>query len=602
VAGRLVGVIGASGAGKSSLVRAGLLPALASGFSPGTEDWPVALCTPGLDPIGALAAAFGTERPRDGRPLDAWFATSVRGLLADRHPASRAVVVIDQFEELFSLSDDTDDVHALLDVLAEATVGALPVVVVAVLRADHYGRTTLSPAFGRAMTSRHVLVGPMTESELRQAIRQPAHRAGLRLEPRLLDAVLADAADQPGALPLLSTALSQTWEHREETTLTLAAYLQAGRVSGALAKLADSVYSSAGDDEQRAMRSLLLRMVSEQADTVPSRRPAVLAELRADPVRVRSLELLAAQRLVTIGDHTAEITHDALLTNWPELRAWLRDDREGRELQRAVADRAQQWESQDRDRHLLERGPRLAAALQWSEEHPGEFTAPERTFLEASADAQRDELVRTRRTARLFRSGSAALAVLLVVAVIAAVLAVRQSRTARDQTDLANVNAASAARSASAAQVRALAAQSQAEVDGDLSLSLLLGRAAAGEGEALAAGGADPPPELAAGRAALVTALQHTGHLVRYLHDDPRRRHAVAFALDDHRLAAGGDNGTVAFWDLDGAALLHEPSLGHDPRYEVQGLGRQPGRAAPGVVERGRQHPHLGRGQGGAAR
>ena len=233
----------------------------------------------------------------------------------------------------------------------------------------------------------HLLVGPMTDDEVHAAIEEPAHRAGLTLESGLADAIAADVADQPGALPLLSTALLETWVRRRGRTLTHAGYHDAGGVGGAVARLAENAYLQLTLDEQRECRQLLFRLAEPAEDSDDVRRRVPLVELGDTPV----LQTLVARRLVTTSDGAAEVADEALLREWPRLRSWLEDDRDGRRLHHRVANAAIDWDTSGRDPTELYRGTRLDAAVEWSATHPSEASPLEREFLDAADAAHDDE-------------------------------------------------------------------------------------------------------------------------------------------------------------------------------------------------------------------
>ena len=218
VGARLLGVVGPSGGGKSSALRAGLLPELAGGVLPGSEDWAYALLRPGEHPLRSLEAATATTTPH-----------------------RRLLIAVDQFDEAFTLCADEGERAAFVDALVGSAGGSGSVVVLA-LRAEFYGRCAAYPELARLLGANHVLVGPMQRDELRRAIELPAQRAGLRVERELVERLLADAADEPGALPLLSSALFELWQQRDGRHLRLAAYERTGGVRGAVARLAEAAY------------------------------------------------------------------------------------------------------------------------------------------------------------------------------------------------------------------------------------------------------------------------------------------------------------------------------------------------------------------------
>ena len=411
----LLAVVGPSGSGKSSVVRAGLLPALAGGVLPGSQHWTQAVIRPGAHPARELARLS----PRD-----------------------RGVLVVDQFEELFTACQDERERAEFASALLR-----LPRVVLAV-RADFYGRCAAYPELSRALRDNHVLVGPMNREELRRAIERPARRAGLVVEPELADALLADVEGEPGALPLLSTALLELWGRRDGRRLQLAAYARSGGVQGAVARLAEDAYVALDPGQQAAARRLLLRLSDEDEGGAIVRRRIALAE-QDDDIVAR----LTERRLLTVSEGTVEVAHEALLHEWPRLRGWLDEDTEGRRLQHRLRAAAGAWEADRRDPGVLYRGARLAAALDWAAEHGDELDATERAFLEASRRA-------SGRAQRRLRAGLAGVASLLVLAVIAGFVALDQRNQARERE--------------TAADAQRLGAQALAS--DDLDLALLLAR------------------------------------------------------------------------------------------------------------------------------
>ena len=273
----LVAVAGPSGAGKSSLVRAGLLPALAAGALPGSGKWPQHVLSPGAAPRHELAPVL------HGRQA----------------PATAAVVVVDQFEELFTAcGDEGERAGFVAELLGLLEPGSAPARVILAVRADYLGWCAQYQELASRVADGAVLVGPMSDDEVRRAVEGPARYAGLEVEPDLLDAVVEDVRGRPGGLPLLSTALLDTWERRRGRTLTHAGYLAAGGVSGALARLADSAYARLAPAEQEAARRILVRLADTGEAGLPVRRRVPLAEVAApgDQAARRALDVLVARR------------------------------------------------------------------------------------------------------------------------------------------------------------------------------------------------------------------------------------------------------------------------------------------------------------------
>jgi WD40 repeat protein/class 3 adenylate cyclase len=399
--GPFLAVVGASGSGKSSLVRAGVVPELLR-LGPALS---AAVFSPGEHPLAELAAA------------------------ADR------LIVVDQLEEVFTLCRDEDERRAFVDALLDAAGrGTLVIVVV---RADFYGHCAAYPRLAKALEDRQALVGPMSEEDLRRAIERPAEHAGLLLEPGLVEGILRDVVGQPGALPLLSHSLLETWKRRSGRMLTLIGYLQAGGVQGAIAKTAETVYHDALSSDQQALaRNIFLRLTEVGDGTEDTRRRVAIAELPPRPQLAEDvdevLRTLAEARLVTIGEGTVEVAHEALIRHWPTLRRWLDEDREGRLIHRRLTEAGQEWNATVRDPALLYRGTRLAGASEWAGAHDSELNELEREFLQASRDAELHELETTRKRNRRLRILLAGAGVALAVAIAAGILAFDQRNAARD--------------------------------------------------------------------------------------------------------------------------------------------------------------------------
>ena len=280
----LIGVIGASGSGKSSIVRAGVLPALAGDSLPGSSSWLSVVVNPGSDPLAALAAQLCSvesilpQSDMVARLHSGGLAAVGEELIASRPGLTRLLVVIDQFEEIFTTAAD-DVAVEFMDLLVTAAESA-HISVVIVLRADFYGHCSAHPGFASELQDSQILVGPMSRSELHRAITAPARVVGLVLEPGVVDAIMYDADDEPGLLPLVSTALLETFQRRRGRSLTLTAYAEAGGVRGAIARLADDVYAAVDDDGRAEIRRVLLRLASPGDETGDVRRRVLLLRNR----------------------------------------------------------------------------------------------------------------------------------------------------------------------------------------------------------------------------------------------------------------------------------------------------------------------------------
>ncbi|MFF4424663.1 hypothetical protein ACFY04_28470 [Streptomyces sp. NPDC001549] len=458
---RFLAVFGPSGSGKSSLLRAGLVArARASGR-------PVMLFTPGPHPVEEcaihLAAATGeapgtlvTELLDDPAALH----LRIRQTMLDHTPDTDTLIVVDQFEEVFTLCADRDERGAFIALLtAAATTATSRTRVVLGVRADFYGHCVQDPRLVEAIRDAQIAVGPMNSQELREAITRPAALAGCTVTGPLLAAVVADATGQPGALPLVSHAMVETWRRRSGSRLTLEGYVAAGGIQHALAHTAEAAYGTLSPVQQGLARSLFLRLTALGDGTEDTRRRITRDELDPNPDTVHVLESLARKRLVTLDQECAEITHEAIIRCWPRLRGWLTEDRDRLLLHRRLTDATAGWERQDRDPHALYRGARLAAALDLAAADGTRLTSKERRFLDASREAQADEMAAVRRRTVRLRQLVTLLTVLVVVAATAGGLAVGSRDSAVRQRNVAIARKAAA----DAAEVRrhapALAAQ-----------------------------------------------------------------------------------------------------------------------------------------------
>lgn len=397
-------VTGASGSGKSSVLRAGLLPALARGSGP-----PGVILDPGADP--------------------------------DRSELAGRVVIVDQFEEVFAAPEERR--RDFIGFLGELADGVAQVVVLG-LRADFFGHCAAHPVLLPAL-ERPVVVAPMDRPALLEVIEAPARVAGLTLQNGLADLLLDDLrsdrdhAEAVGVLPLLSHALRETWNHREDTTLTLAGYRATGGISRSLAQTADAVVDDLGPADRRVARNLLTRLVQIGADTPDTARRIPLSGLVAEEGEGRVLDHLVRARLVTVDAQSVQIAHEALIRGWPRLRIWLEEDRADLlALQELTADAAD-WDRNGRDPAYLYSGTRLANA-----------PAPAATTVTTEFLTAARRAASARR--RLRRTLTTVLAALLFISLITSVTAVRLFLDATEQADAA-LSGRLAAESISAAEI-----------------------------------------------------------------------------------------------------------------------------------------------------
>jgi WD40 repeat protein/transcriptional regulator with XRE-family HTH domain len=428
---RFLAVVGPSGSGKSSVVGAGLAPALRRGGLPGSDNWFIVNMVPGPHPFEELEAALLRVAVNPPASLLAQLKENERGLLrAARRilPADDSVelvLVIDQFEEVFTLAQDESERALLLDSLVAAALDERSRVrLILTLRADFTDRPLRYVDFGELVQKRSEFVLPLTSDELERAILGPARRVGLKLESGLTSAMIRDVGDQPGALPLLQYALTELFEKREGRMLTKEAYADIGGVLGALGRRAEEAYTNLNESEQALAQQLFLRLVTLGEGVEDTRRRVLRVELdqlqtanlksqnptRSAPSQPSTI-LQSSNSLISIviesfGKHrllsfdrdpvtrgpTVEVAHEALLREWPRLREWLNESRADVRLQRQLAQAAHEWQSANQDRSFLLIGARLEQFEGWAASTSVALTQDERAFLDASL-AERDRRV-----------------------------------------------------------------------------------------------------------------------------------------------------------------------------------------------------------------
>lgn len=404
---RFLVVVGPSGSGKSSLVRAGLVPQIRSGALPASDRWPVVLFKPGPHPLETLAARLVPHLDEGADSLTAWKSLldvlnkDERGLhrvvqvaLASLPDSLRLMLVVDQFEELFTLCQDEEARAGFIaNLLYASVIAGGQTVVVVTMRADFFGKCVAYPELAARLAERDVLVGPMSEEEHRRAIEGPAQTVGLHYEKGLVDTILDDLGDEPGTLPLLQHTLLELWERRRGGWLTIDAYREIDGVQGALAQRADEVYAELTPAQQEVARRVLLRLTQPGEGTEDTRRRATLAELLPAEGGAADVEAavrkLADARLLTTGkdEHGREmvdVAHEALIRGWPRLQRWIDEDRVALCTHRRFTEASIEWERHSSDESYLYRGARLYEAEQWADAHTSDLNELERGFLDAS--------------------------------------------------------------------------------------------------------------------------------------------------------------------------------------------------------------------------
>ncbi|MGI9052631.1 MAG: BTAD domain-containing putative transcriptional regulator [Ilumatobacteraceae bacterium] len=554
---RLVIVVGPSGGGKSSIVRAGLLPLARSGRLPGDRPWRDHLIVPGRDPMAALGAL---DEPDEHGPR---------------------LLVVDQFEELFAAASATVDAFAaaLIDLASDP---ALDVHVVIVVRADEYGALTAIPGLIDAVGRGQLVVGPPSEDEVRRIVDEPARRTGLSVEPALIDLVASDVGGHDAALPLVSAAMAELWERRDGTVLLVDRYVEMGGIATAVERIGEQAVRRSSPSELAAIREVLLLLADVTDGGQFTRRRARIDDI---PARlIPAVDTLVDARLVVRGEATVEVVHEVVLRAWPRLAAWLAEARDdlvrGREL--VIASRT--WDAEGRSDDNVHRGERLMAAADWMTRRGHEAPPVVAAFIEAgqqrahrervAADTRTRQQVRANRRLRGLLTGTA---VLLVAALVAGFLAVRQADradtqatmarreaaradseavTAVREADRADDEAATAMRQAERADSEAevaRAATEQAEATALLADAERLGALAGLEGNLdralLLAAQAASMADTASTRGALLRAVERSPAAVGIIRSERARLLRLELSPNGTTLAVKDNEGTTTFYD-----------------------------------------------------
>jgi formylglycine-generating enzyme required for sulfatase activity len=436
-ASNFLAVIGASGSGKSSLVRAGLIPALRTNTLPESGEWAIMILRPGAHPITELALKLlelpGQSRSTDSlsrlenglRQNDRTLHQEARlhitslGLTPEQDLRRRIVIVVDQFEELFTLCMDEAERRSFLNNLLHAS-SALDsrCVVILTLRADFYHKCLPFEGLAPRMANHQYGVGPMSDENLKQAIEGPASLMGVRVEPELLQEMIDEVRNQPGSLPLLEYTLLEVWKRRRDQTMTLRDYHASGGVKEALARRAEDIYAGLKAEQQEIVRRIMLRLTQPGQGTEDTRRRASLSELVAQKENHQQVEAVVSQftsaRLLTtnLGDQEGivDVSHEALIRGWPRLREWVDEDRAGLQIQHRLSEATREWIKGNRDKELLYRGNRLREALDWSQKRTGSLSVEEQEFITLSEKEQKKD----KRRRKVVISVIAAASILLI--------------------------------------------------------------------------------------------------------------------------------------------------------------------------------------------
>ena len=607
----LVSVLGPSGSGKSSLVFAGVLPEVRANV-----EWAVVSMRPGGDPFRELAFALlplleadrsETDRLREVpklsdalRSSDIALANVLRRIL-ERTGRTRLLVILDQFEELFTLSAETEQRTFLDCWLAALKTPDPPWRVLLTLRADFLAQALLYRPFADTLNAGEtVLLAPMSRDDLRAAVREPACLHGVTFEGGLVERILDDVEEAPGQLPLLEFALTQLWERQESRHLTHAAYEAIGGVEGSLMHHAEAVYQEFSEEEREDVRRVFIQMVTPGEGTQDTRRRALRTELGA--ARWRTVRHLADARLLVTGQDAngqeyAEVAHEALIQSWPTLREWMQADRSFRRWQERMRLLARQWQESKMDEGALLRGALLLEAQEWLVQRGDEIEAKLQEFISASETHVRAEQERQKRLQRRITLG---LVIGLLMFALLFVFALIQRNAAVQEASMrATAQAEAEAQRNAAVQEASIRATAQAEAEAQRTLAQVRQMAAVGQLEF------DRLPQgLLIGTILGIEALQRVGPLLeadqlvrRGLDLLPaavaRMTHgrvgAVAFSPDGQYVVSGGCNedenqecieGTVRVWEATSgrevARMTHDDwvtavAFSPDGRYVVSG-------------------------------
>lgn len=578
--GRFVALVGASGSGKSSLVRAGVIPAVRTGKISGSEQWPLFIFTPGAKPLEALATRLlpllaGRDSENALQSVlktlqsPAQLNRLVSEVLSDLPSNARLLMVIDQFEEVFTRAIETERNTFLAAIYHTATAIDSRVAIIITMRADFFDHLSAYPDLAQLFEQDNlVIVTEMTPTNLLRSIEGPAEAVGLVYEKGLVDRILADIESQPGSLPLLQYALRLLFERRQGNRLTMASYEAIGGVRRALALHAESIYASLPPDQQEVMERVLLRLVEIADSGEPTRRKVARKDIAfrgiSDEAVQKVINLLTAQEsrlLIASRDISAttpdtetviwiEVSHEALIREWERLKAWVSANLENLRYNSELLKAASDWENAKRDSAYLLRGNRLARAEMWLES--ADATPLQRDFINAS-QVERDrriaeEQARQLRETTLQRQAANRLRLAVVVLVIGLVITLLLTADiARSRTEAENARGTLAVekeisdRRADEARSLALAAAAQQALsDNDTDLGVAL---------AIEANQIISPP--AQSQRTLADVAYAPGTRLRL--DIAEQLTAVSVSADGQYIASGSDDGTIT---------LHHPLNG----------------------------------------
>ncbi len=554
--GRFLAIVGPSGSGKSSLVQAGLIPALRRGSIPGSEHWFIVQLIPGSRPLDQLeialsrVAANQSENLRHHLERDGFGLLRVAELVLPQND-SELLVVIDQIEELFTSVEDRATRAHFLSLLAKAVLDPKSRVrVILTLRADYYDRPLHFPEFGQLLRNNMETILPLSSAGLERAILRPADRIGVGFEPGLVDTIIEDVQYQPGALPLLQYALTELFEERDGGLLSHAAYQSIGGTTGALARRAEELYQEQDREGQEAIRQLMLRLVvlNDESTTADTRQRVPRSELSEivdnDDLIEELIDTYTAYRLLTLSHDpksrtpTIEVAHEALLREWQRLAGWLEEGRDDLRIRYQLGRATEEWQQAGADPSFLLRGTRLKQFETWRKNTRLALTQPEIEYLQVSQEVESERQVHQAEQARYQRNLRQALIIALSLGFV---FAIGLSIFAFGRQRAAEASEQEALRQASIG----LAAQAVAELNSE----------EPDRGVLLALAALTEYPYTTQAERALAQTIYRTHRYSKFQSVPDQVISSIEFSPDGTLIAGGGQ---MAIWDANSGEIISE--------------------------------------------